>query len=370
MNYDRAALKYEVKNDLRQTRPKAIWVTVVYLVVSYAVTAIVELIEGSLVSSGVIQDFIELAQMAQYGFIDEQELLREMMELSSQMSTAVGAGLLFGLISSIITWTLTFGYQGYCLGMVRGENPGYSRLLCAFPQWGWVLLTGLLVALFTALWSILFSILATIATVVLAIFMDNSMGVTLIIVAWLAVFAGIIAVSLRYSMANFILLDEKVDALEAISRSKAMMRGRKWHLFVLQLSFIGWFLLVGLIGGVVGSIGSFISLGTAFSSGVDIYSFSAGFGGISITAVLIWLLTLPLMLWLTPYMTGAEAKFYDWMKQTDMEHGVWESDHYQAPSVPRYEEPSQPQRPVPPAAPEQPHQPEPPKDVPDRPNYE
>lgn len=374
MNYNRAALKNEVKEDLRRTRPKAILVSLVFLVVSYALSAAVELIQSGFAAGGAIQEFLGLVQMAQYGFMDEAELLRELLELSEQMTAVVGVGLVFGLISAVINWTLAFGYQGYCLDMVRGKNPGFGRLACAFPQWGWVLLTGLLVALFTALWSILLCIGGTVATVALVMLLDNSLGITLTIVVWLAVFACIIAISLRYSMSNYILLDEKVDSLEAISRSKAMMRGRKWHLFVLGLSFIGWYLLIGLIGGIVGAVGSFISMGAAFSNGMDIGSsvFSL-LGGMSLTTVLTWLLTLPLMMWLQPYVGGATAKFYDWMKQTDEEHGVWESGNSaggQAPSFPQYEAPEPPARPEPPA---QPAEQEPPRradNAPDRPNYE
>lgn len=44
-----------------------------------------------------------------------------------------------------------------------------------------------------------------------------------------------------------------------------MMRGRKWHLFVLELSFIGWYLLVYLIVVVVVWIGMTVLGGIWFS---------------------------------------------------------------------------------------------------------
>lgn len=367
MGYDRATLKNEVKQNIRQTRPKAIWVTLVFLVVSYVIAAIVELAQGSFTAkmgelAGQLQG---LSLQLELGFIDEQLFPTELMDMTSGLGEVVKVGAIAGLVSAVVNWTLTFGYQGYCLNMVREQNPGYTRLLCAFSQWGWVLLTGLLVALFTVLWTILFCILGVVATVVLMLLLPNSMGVTLTIVAWLAVAAGVIAITLRYSMANYILLDERVDSLEAISRSTAMMRGRKWHLFVLELSFIGWYLLVGLIGGIVSGIASIFSMGAGLSAADPVASVMGMAGGLSVATVLIWVLTLPLMLWLQPYMTGAQAKFYDQMKQMDQQHGVWEGrENHRAVNVPR------PEPPAPLNPPREPEQPEAPENAPDWPDHE
>lgn len=50
-----------------------------------------------------------------------------------------------------------------------------------------------------------------------------------------------------YSMSFFILADNKeISASEAIRRRNEMMQGHKMELFILHLSFIGWF-LVGII---------------------------------------------------------------------------------------------------------------------------
>ncbi len=59
----------------------------------------------------------------------------------------------------------------------------------------------------------------------------------------LFVIPGIIA-AYRYSMALYVLIDNpELGALECLRRSKEMMRGNKFKLFVLELSFIGWILL-------------------------------------------------------------------------------------------------------------------------------
>ena len=66
----------------------------------------------------------------------------------------------------------------------------------------------------------------------------------------LLVIPGIIK-ALSYSMAMYILAENPdMPALEAIDRSKKMMDGHKMELFVLMLSFIGWYLLCMVTFGI------------------------------------------------------------------------------------------------------------------------
>lgn len=60
---------------------------------------------------------------------------------------------------------------------------------------------------------------------------------------FLFIIPGIIF-SLDYSMIPYVIADDPdVSAIEAMKRSKSMMRGNRWRLFVLHLSFLGWYLL-------------------------------------------------------------------------------------------------------------------------------
>lgn len=66
----------------------------------------------------------------------------------------------------------------------------------------------------------------------------------------LLIIPGIIA-SIAYSQTFYILSeDKKIDALDAITKSKQMMYGHKWTYFCLNLRFIGWFLLCLLTLGI------------------------------------------------------------------------------------------------------------------------
>lgn len=382
MNYDRAALKYEVKEDMRLIRPRPLLATLIFLLVSAALTGLIQWLQSWMTAGGIqeLMDLMGLVEMAEYGLISDEELVQAVVELFGSVGSVAGISMLFALLSSLITWTLSFGYQGYCLDMVRRKDPRYGRLACALPQLGWVLLTGFLVTVFTFLWTLLMTLGAVVVIFLATLLFGNSFLTSLIaFAALLALAAGVVAISLRYSMANYILLDERVDALEAISRSKAMMRGRKWHLFVLELSFIGWYLLVYLIVVVVVWIGMTV-LGGIWFSGLGMAIPTGAFAGMIVVVLVAFLCAVPLLIWLQPYFTGAHAKFYDWSRQADQNSGVWEGrydDH--VPVRPQYESPQPPQPPLPPEEPQQPKpepqpepgpEPEPPASAPDRPSYE
>lgn len=63
-------------------------------------------------------------------------------------------------------------------------------------------------------------------------------------------FPGLVA-CYRYAMTPYILAEDyEISVMEAISRSKRMMRGHKWELFCLNLSFMGWIILGALTLGI------------------------------------------------------------------------------------------------------------------------
>ena len=66
----------------------------------------------------------------------------------------------------------------------------------------------------------------------------------------LLIVPGII-ISLMFSQAYYILAeDDDKSIIQCLRESSQIMKGHKWELLVLQLSFIGWMLLVGLTLGL------------------------------------------------------------------------------------------------------------------------
>lgn len=77
--------------------------------------------------------------------------------------------------------------------------------------------------------------------------------VDLYLILWSCLFIipGIVK-SYQYRMIPYILADNPdIDKKEAFDKSKAMMKGNKWRVFVLDLSFILWYLLGSITFGIV-----------------------------------------------------------------------------------------------------------------------
>lgn len=124
----------------------------------------------------------------------------------------------------IITPILVFGLTLNSLQISRGHDADVKLMFEGFKgdKFGKVWLTYFLVELYVALWSLLFII------------------------------PGIIK-EYSYIFAPYILADNpELTPREAIEKSKQMTEGYKFDLFVLNLSFIGWILLIPLTAGIAG----------------------------------------------------------------------------------------------------------------------
>ena len=127
---------------------------------------------------------------------------------------------LLQLSQFIITGALALGTCYFLLKIARRSEAKVTMVLEGFRYFGKALLACFLRTLFILLWALLL------------------------------VIPGIIA-AYSYSLTFFILADDpSVTPLEAIKRSKAMMRGKKWKLFCLQFRFLGWYLLTLLTCGI------------------------------------------------------------------------------------------------------------------------
>lgn len=133
--------------------------------------------------------------------------------LSAVSFTIIGSLLLAGAIE--------FGYCAYLITVTRNKDSDFGKLLSGFNRFGDVCITGILKWLFTGLWSLLF------------------------------VIPGIVK-SYSYAMTMYIMQDHpELSGNDAITKSRQMMDGHKFDLFILDLSFIGWYLLGALTFGIL-----------------------------------------------------------------------------------------------------------------------
>ena len=119
-----------------------------------------------------------------------------------------------GIIDFIITGPFMIGIAMFYLTVARKQNaPLVGQIFEGFNYFGDGFVAFLLMTIFILLWALLLII------------------------------PGIVA-CLSYAMTYFILAENpQTRGLEAIRKSKAMMKGYRWKLFCLGLRFIGWLIL-------------------------------------------------------------------------------------------------------------------------------
>ena len=146
------------------------------------------------------------------------------------------------ILNAVISIFFLLGAISYFMRIARGEEPELKELFSKGSIFLKVLVSSILAGLLITLGSILF------------------------------VIPGII-LAFAYSMIEYIYIDNPdIGITEVMKKSREMMKGHKWQLFCLELSFIGWIIL------------------TPFTLGI-------------------------LLFWLTPYMGVTTVLFYDSIKE-------------------------------------------------------
>ncbi len=144
--------------------------------------------------------------------------------LKANYGISVGATLLFMVISGIaggipfamilLGGPMTVGFFALLSSIYHnGTEVSFDEMFTGFKEFGSNLVAFLLQTIFVALWSLLF------------------------------VIPGIVK-AYSYALTMFIMKDKPgTDGYEAIQESRRLMKGHKWELFVLDLSFFGWYFL-------------------------------------------------------------------------------------------------------------------------------
>ena len=129
---------------------------------------------------------------------------------------------------------------------------------------------------------------------------------------WLMIFK-----ELSYSMSGMALAERpQMGVRKALRASRRITRRNHWKLFVVDLSFIGWYLLAYLAICVVGGIGvalNFLNLGQL---------------GLIITLGLFIITVILVMYLLMPYRVGVHAKCYTVLKRIALNEGIVEKSDF------------------------------------------
>ena len=157
------------------------------------------------------------------GIFDQNWLFFVVIELIVGAIISIVSGVTFAIGTIILAGPLMFALTFISMSLVRGAKQiNLEDVFAGFKdgRFGQTLVLFLMEEIFVFLWSLLFII------------------------------PGIIK-SYAYKMAMYIYNDDNSkDWSTCLKESQEMMRGHKWELFVLELSFIGWIIVGSLAFGI------------------------------------------------------------------------------------------------------------------------
>ncbi len=227
----RKQMKAQAKSLMRNSKPKPVYVTIVYVVLLMAFAVL----SYKLVNEAMVNAYSSvLNNMGIYdanGFLvpDAYDRLQNFdydaffSVLMREGSTPMAR--LLDLLLSAVEVVIDAGFIIFTLRIIDGSGASYWNLFDGFAMFFRIIWLYIVEGIFVFLWSMLFF------------------------------FPGIIALY-RYRMAIYLLLEHpEMSVMDCIRESKRLMKGHKWELFVFDLSFIGWALLIGFIDGLGASLG-------------------------------------------------------------------------------------------------------------------
>lgn len=210
---------------------------------------------------------------------DNSYLLRASSDSTEFMNYAVGAigfPIFYQLLISLLS--LSVAYVIFQMIVHKKEQTSFQEALAIFtsPDFGKIFRTFLLKQFFLFLWGLVMFVglvlflTAFILTIGYTVAIGNTnpeaipedvlavIGITFMLGLLLLIggFALYIPQVYAYSQVHYILFEqlekqEYAGASTIIKQSRQLMRGYKWKRFVLDLSFLGWFILVILSLGIV-----------------------------------------------------------------------------------------------------------------------
>ncbi len=224
MTVDRKELKRQAKEAMRQARPNPYWVALLLTVITAVLTVLGMHLSGSLAA---YKTMITAAVEGELVYVPA----------TSQVG---GLGRPLQLALEIMGMEMTMGFIIYTLRVWRRQKADAGDLFDGFGMFFRTLLIQILPALLVSLWSLLYVLPVSMLVVRTFNEMWLLFGLPLLIPMLMAMYA--------YRLAPFIMLDNPgLGCMKCVALSREMMRGHRWELFKLELSFLGWALLCAVI---------------------------------------------------------------------------------------------------------------------------
>lgn len=145
-----------------------------------------------------------------------------------------------GLVVAVLLIPISYGYIVAYLHASRQDLPAeVGDLFFGFRKGQFARVLGTFILLWLILMVTMIPYIAFIGIMAVRGQMEDHFGLTVFIAMLLMI--PMYVVALAYALAPFLLRDEpELSAREILTKSRMMMQGHKWELFILMLSFIGW----------------------------------------------------------------------------------------------------------------------------------
>lgn len=282
---DRKGIKATAKMRMAQSKPGYLKIMLLYVLAAVAVP------QAALTFVGTPTELTEQLYELMYSGID--------LDLALQVLQIPAQQIMLQRALNIVVWiyqvVMAFGLTRYCLLLYRGEPSGPADLFTGFSMAGRVIGQQMLMSLIIIGCAIACIVPVT-GVVVFAAVVDSIVSTVLVVAAVLVLAVLIIVVMLNFVLAAIALADEpELGAMGAIQYGKNLIRGHRGQYFVLILTFFGWSLLCAL------PLSAFTVAGSYLGLNLPDWVFT----------LLTIVLSLPVYLWLTPYMNTTIAGFYD-----------------------------------------------------------
>lgn len=265
MEIDRAQLKQHAREAMSLSKPSFWLVTLVYLLMTTGLSSLSNFSEGML-------------------------------------------GLFLSFAVTMYCWVVGFSYRLWAIWTARRLEPGLGSLMEGFSVAGRVIVMELSILSRIFGWTLLVCIPAGL----LIAFVQSSFLMT---VSILLLVVLVECIALRYALAPYVLADyPDLGPAVAIAHSVRLTRGWIWELVKLYLSFAGWYILSYALSAVGLGIGMFLSGDLNSLMGLpyeDLIRQLQLLVNTPVTSALANLISLPVTLYLTPYVEVTLAQFYD-----------------------------------------------------------
>lgn len=221
---NRKDIKLQAKGLIKTGRPKPVYVAIVYLIIISLIAVLSFKLVGSYAET-VSKEFFNFSYDSNgFSYSINEDALDDLIDAIDAARPTPGASLISTLLS-IMEVIIGAGFTIFALRTIDNSGASFWNLFDGFAMFFRIIWLYILEGIFTFLWALLF------------------------------VIPGIIA-AYRYRQAIYLLLEHpEMSAIECIRESKRLMRGHKWELFVFDLSFIGWAILIGFLDGIGESFG-------------------------------------------------------------------------------------------------------------------